>query len=205
MFSCFKGGPSVEPIEHPAGGVGTMRKYVYLNPDQKKIIETSWHVVTQAKLENELGEAIFKRFFELDPEAVKLFFTFADNENMYETYPFKHHCEIFAFHIGLGVKHINDDTKLKGFMDQLGKLHDNIFQIRENYGREEKKNHSNMNEHFRISETAVQMALKDVLKESYNEELGNAWKLFYKLLCDMLQNNIEVCNRPETPATAASS
>jgi len=180
------------------GSAGTFKPRVveYLKDEEKTVIETSWKALKELKLENELGEQIFKKFFELDPEAIQLFITFSDNDNMYESYAFKHHCEIFAFHIGLGVKHINDNAKLKAFLDQLGKLHDNIFQIRENYGEEDKKNHSKMVEHFIISETALQMALKEVLKDKFTEDIGRSWQLFYKLMCDLLMNQVEVCNRP---------
>jgi hemoglobin-like flavoprotein len=200
MFGCCASSATISPgaTGAPPGGMPAgERKLEYLKDEEKTIIENSWNTVKEAKLENELGEQIFKKFFELDPDALQLFITFSDNDNIYESYAFKHHCEIFAFHIGLGVKHVKNNDKLIAFLTQLGKLHDNIFQIRENYGAEDKKNHARMEEHFNISEKALQLALKEVLKDKFTEQLGTTWQHFYKLMCDILMNHIEVCNRPK--------
>lgn len=172
------------------------REITFLNDNDTAIIESTWNLLVELKHTNILMEHLFKRFFEIDPKSLDLFFRFDDSNELYDSYAFKHHCELFAFHVGLGVKYIKDKEKLMKFLEQLGVLHNNIFLIRENYGNDEKKNHSNMNEHFYLSEKALQMALDDELKEKNTPEIKNAWKLFYKLMIDVLMNHIDVCNRP---------
>jgi len=203
MFSCCKNSAAIfaEPAPESSKKKMGSRPILHMDEEETTIIENTWNELKEGDKQNEFIEILFKEFFKLDPQAKELFLTFAQDidEGLYNSYPFKHHCEIFAFHIGLAVKYMRDNLKLATFLSQLGKVHDNIFLIRENYGKEDKENHAKMNEHFAISEKALQMALKTHFGDKLTKPVSDAWAKFYLLQINMILNEVEICNRDPSP------
>ena len=188
MLCCGKASAPVAPEGPPMD-------FKFLDEPEAQVIEKSWESVLSGFGGPKFCGLLFKYYFELDPDAQKLFLNLDDSVDVYQSPVFLHHVEIFSDHITLAVKAIRDHPRLVKMYRQLGKMHDAIFQVRESYGAAEEANHAKMREHFHISREALQQALKSILKDNYTTEIKDSWSNFYLLLITILMSNIECCNR----------
>ena len=184
----------------PEGVEGPPMNFKFLAEPEMKIVESSWDAVLNGYGGPKFCSMLFRLYFQLDPDAQKLFLNLEHGTDFYESQVFLHHVEIFSDHITLAVKAIRDHPKLVKMYRQLGKMHDAIFSVREMYGKEEEANHAKMRDHFHISREALQQTLQTILKENCSNEIKEAWSQFYLLLITILMSNIECCNRSKSVA-----
>jgi len=169
----------------------------------KDIIDTTWKTIVDTVGIEGFGAAIFIAFFEIDPDSLQMFL-FSDYEDVYNSQDFKKHVTVFAKHVGMFITVYRDEKKFIKMNQQLGRLHDSIFTLRSSYSKEDEKIHDNMTQHFKLSETAVTMALKKALGSGYSEEINAAWITFYQVICYYLMEEVDLC-QPITATTSVST
>jgi len=151
-------------------------KTAVLSSAQVDAVTASWDKVEALGAET-VGVLLFKRIFEIAPEALQ-FFSFKDEPDLYESDALKKHGALVVTTVGKAVAGLKDLEKLAPVVRNLGKAHANKGIVAAHYD-------------------VVGQALIDTLEtglgeEAFTEEVKGAWLSVYGIVkATMLEGQAE--------------
>ncbi|KAJ8308064.1 hypothetical protein KUTeg_012938 [Tegillarca granosa] len=154
--------------------------HTYLTPRQIHLVQDSWDLLKDDL--SELGEVVFYRFFETEPELKSIFpkIVRMNSENKLEwdidKEMLQKHAVTVMEGLGAAVESLEDSDFLNSVLISMGQTH---------VKRQVKP------QMLKRLWPSLHYGLKEILKEQYTKEVSDAWKKVYFYICAHMKRGME--------------